>query len=173
MANDNRIQLYVSDEVKKSIEAYAKYHDVSVSKAGAELLMQGAMNWSPSEDTQRYKNLPVNPVNAEMLNTEYITRGEFTAMIASICAQVGITVGEVRATAKLISYLAPVKINVKTTTSVQVESSAGYLVKEETLLFEGKKIREPFVQPHPSQVNLETELISKSNEQLCKQLEKG
>jgi hypothetical protein len=102
MANDNRIQLYVSDEVKKSIEAYAKYHDVSVSKAGAELLMQGAMNWSPSEETQRYKNQPVNTVNAEIPNTEYITRGEFTAMIASICAQVGITVGEVRATAKLI-----------------------------------------------------------------------
>jgi hypothetical protein len=102
MANDNRIQLYVSDEVKKSIEAYAKYHDVSVSKAGAELLMQGAMNWSPSEETQRYKNQPVNPVNAEMPNTEYITRGEFTAMIASICAQVGITLGEVRATSRLI-----------------------------------------------------------------------
>lgn len=102
MANDNRIQLYVSDEVKKSIEAYAKYHDVSVSKAGAELLMQGAMSWSPSEETQRYKNQPVNAVNAEMSNTEYVTRGEFTAMIASICAQVGITVGEVRATSRLI-----------------------------------------------------------------------
>ena len=31
MANDNRIQLYVSDEVKKTLEAYAKYHDVSVA----------------------------------------------------------------------------------------------------------------------------------------------
>ena len=102
MANDNRIQLYVSDEVKKSIEAYAKYHDVSVSPAGAELLMQGAMNWSPSEDTQRYKNQPVNLVNAEIPNTEYITRGEFTAMIASICAQVGMNVGEVRAGSRLI-----------------------------------------------------------------------
>ena len=39
--------------MKKTIEAYAKYHDVSMSKAGAELLMQRAMNWSPSEDTQR------------------------------------------------------------------------------------------------------------------------
>ena len=102
MANDNRIQLYVSDEVKKSIEAYAKYHDVSVSPAGAELLMQGAMNWSPSEDTQRYKNQPVNADNAEMSDTEYVTRGEFTAMMASMCAQVGITLGEIKGASMLI-----------------------------------------------------------------------
>lgn len=62
--------------------------------------MQGAMNWSPSEDTQRSKNQPV--VNAEISHSEYVTRGEFTAMIACICAQVGITVGEVRASARVV-----------------------------------------------------------------------
>lgn len=85
--------------MKKTIETYAKYHDVSVSVAGAELLMQGAMNWSPSSDTQRSKN---QPVNAEIPNIEYVTRGEFTAMMACMCAQVGITLGEIRGAALVI-----------------------------------------------------------------------
>lgn len=42
--------------------------------------MQEATNWSLSEDTQRYKNQPVNVETAEMSNTEYVMRGEFTAM---------------------------------------------------------------------------------------------
>ena len=57
---------------------------------------------SPSSETQRYKNQPVNTVNAEMLNTEYVTRGEFTAMMASMCTQVGTSLGEIRETALVI-----------------------------------------------------------------------
>ena len=55
---------------------------------------------------------------------------------------------------------------------MQVGSSAEYQVKEETLLFEEKKILLLFVQPLPSQVDWGTELINKSNERLGKQSEK-
>ena len=46
VSSDKRVQAYIPTDFYNSVELYAKHHGISVSKAVADLLVQGLANFS-------------------------------------------------------------------------------------------------------------------------------
>jgi hypothetical protein len=77
--NDKRVQSYVSEDIYKCLQDYANHNDISISKAVADLIIQGLITFFPDANLICPSYLLEASKSINLPN--YVTRDEFNYLI--------------------------------------------------------------------------------------------
>ena len=106
--NDKKVQAYLSPDLYKSVELYAAHHQVSVSKAAVDLIVQGLSGFSIGDGSTQPLHFPSQSVDSCLQpvdTSQFVTRDEIESRFAAIINLLGYTEGQIKARADQMAQM--------------------------------------------------------------------